>query len=91
MKVDHNALPFRYFASYQLLPQCASAMRGTFNAAAASISRVTSAMTASASSSGHSTISSSWTWSTSFAWGHSSARRSWTRIMAILMMSAAVP
>ena len=56
-----------------------------------SISRVSSSFTCSVSPSGHSTISSSWTWRTSFASRPASFIAFHTRIMASLITSAAVP
>ena len=68
-----------------------SATSGTESCITPSISSVRSLAACSAIASGHSTISSSWTCSSSFASGASRLRRSCTRTIASFITSAAVP
>ena len=79
------------FTGKTVIPFCTSASSGTRSCATFSISAVTIFFTCSASFTGHSTISSSWTCRTSRALSFCFLSAASTRSMASLMISAAVP
>ena len=88
---DSDKKHISYFASYQLAPLCTSTSNVTFRSAAAFILSTRIFRTCSTSSSAVSISSSSCTCRISLDFNPDCLSASQTRIMAILMMSAAVP